>query len=148
MFSTRALLLALAPLAASVPVPAHADPLPVSDVVAFYGTKATSPGYPCSPCRTEMAFNAVVAGDDAAALFAGCIYEGTSSGTEDALSGAGSATVTGCGISGVVTYTRLLGVTRYAGSLTVDGACHFLLDGVSAATVDGLEAGTWVLVDC
>jgi hypothetical protein len=106
-----------APMVLAAPMAAHAV-----DVAVVAGTGTISPGLPCTNCTIDFAFSAVHAGTTAttSVLFTGCTFHGTSSGLEDEAGGAGSGTLSGCGISGTVNYTRVGVVVTVSGCVSVN----------------------------
>jgi hypothetical protein len=92
-----------------------------ADAVA--GTGTISPGLPCTGCAIDFNFTAVAAGSDAG-VYTGCVFHGTSSGTENELGGAGSGILSGCGISGNVNYVRVGAVVQISGSAMVNGTSY------------------------
>lgn len=103
-----------APMVLAAPMAAHA-----TDVAVVAGLGTITPGLPCTGCTIDFNFNAVDAGTLGTGLYTGCNFNGTS-GAETELGGAGAGTLSGCGISGNVTYSRTAVVVTVAGTVTLN----------------------------
>jgi hypothetical protein len=92
--------------------------------VAGFGTIV--PGLSCTNCAIDVNFSAVDAGTAGTGVYAGCKFDGTSNGLETVIGGGGSGTLSGCGITGYVNYTRVGVVVTVSGAVCINSTCGSL----------------------
>ncbi len=102
-----------------------ATPAWAVDAATVVGFGRFTPGLPCTNCSVDVGFDMVDVGTsgNSGLYTTGCEFHGTSNGPEDEIGGGGSGTLSGCGISGEVNYTRVGVVATVTGVVCINSTC-------------------------